>query len=520
MTHPEPPPNRDGFDAGSFPALQPLDSDNGRLRDHVHPADWPVPEPAPRYNLVVLGGGTAGLVAAAGAAGLGARVALVERHLLGGDCLNVGCVPSKALLRSARAAAAVRGAADFGVQVDGPVRVDFPAVMARLRRLRADLAPHDSAARFRALGVDVFLGHGRFTGRDTVEVSGRTLRFAKAVIATGGRPAAPDIPGLASLPFLTHETLFSLDALPRRFGVLGGGPIGCEMAQAFARFGSEVTLIESGPRILARDDDQGAAVVHAALVRDGVRLQTGARVTRVDRTPDGLRLHLEGAGTTSVVTLDQLLVATGRAPNLENLGLDAAGVEADPRGIRVDDRLRTANPRIFACGDVCSPHRFTHAADAMARVVLRNALFGGRARVGALRIPWCTYTSPELAHVGHHAESAAAAGLEIETFVQELQGVDRAVLDGETGGFVKVHVRRGSDRIVGATVVAEHAGETISELTLAMNAGLGLGALSATLHPYPTQADAIRRAGDQYQRTRLTPGVRRAFETWLRWQRR
>lgn len=507
------------FDPSSFAPLQPWDEYNQRLCQHVHPADWSNPTPASRYNLVVLGGGTAGLVAAAGAAGLGATVALVERHLLGGDCLNTGCVPSKALIRAARAAAGVRDAAGFGVRVGGGVEVDFGAVMERMRRLRADISPHDSAARFRGLGVDVYLGAGRFVGREAIEVGGQTLRFAKAVIATGARAAAPPIPGLAGVPYLTHETLFSLTERPGRFGIIGAGPIGCEMAQSFARFGSEVVLIESAPGILPREDRDAAEIVQAALVRDGVRVLTHGRDLELFRTDAGVRLRLDVQGKPHDLEVDRLLLAVGRAPNVEGLGLESAGVAYGRKGVSVSDHLRTSNPRIFACGDVCSSHQFTHAADFLARIVIQNALFRGRARASSLLIPWCTYTSPEIAHVGLYEKEAREKGIEVDTFIQDLKGVDRALLDGEADGFVKVHVRRGTDRILGATVVAAHAGDLISELTLAMKGGLGLKAVGSTIHPYPTQAEAIRRTGDLYNRTRLTPRVKRWMRRWLAWQR-
>lgn len=509
------------FDPSQFAPLQPWDEHNQRLRDNTHPADWVNPEPAPKYNLVVLGGGTAGLVTAAGAAGLGARVALVERHLLGGDCLNVGCVPSKAILRAARAVAGVREAGEFGVRLDGPPRVDFERVMERMRSLRAGISPHDSAARFRELGVDVFLGSGRFTGPGTVVVGGRELRFAKAVIATGARAAAPPIPGLAGVPYLTNETLFSLTELPRRLGIIGAGPIGCEMAQSFARFGSEVHVVETASGVLPREDRDAARIVEAALKRDGVRLLCCGRELRVSREAGGgVRLQVESHGHAYDVVVDRLLVAAGRAPNVEGLGLDSVGVEFDARGVHVDDRLRTTRRSIFACGDICSPYQFTHVADFQARIVIQNALFHGRARASSLLIPWCTYTSPEVAHVGLSEKDAKELGLEIDTFTQELSRVDRAVLDGETEGFAKVHVRRGTDRIVGATVVAAHAGDLISEITLAMRGGLGLRTVGATIHPYPTQGESIRRIGDLYGRTRLTPLVKRVFGAWLAWQRR
>lgn len=503
----------------NHPPVHPWDAHNQRLVSNVHPADWKNPTPAPRYNLVVIGGGTAGLVSAVGAAGLGAKVALVEKHFMGGDCLNSGCVPSKAIVRAARAAAAVREAAEFGVMVPDGTTVNFAVAMERMRRLRADISPHDSAKRLADLGVDVFFGTARFAGPDRVEVAGQSLRFARAVIATGARAAAPAIPGLEQVDYLTHETLFSLTELPGRFGIIGAGPIGCEMAQSFARLGSEVVLIEATHGILPREDRDASEVVRAAMERDGVRLHCCGKDLKLAEDPDGIRLQVESHGVGYEIHVDRLLVAVGRAPNVEELGLETVGVEFDPKGIRVDDRLRTTNPRIYACGDVCSAHRFTHAADFMARTVIRNALFKGRARASRLLVPWCTYTSPELAHVGLHESEAKEQGIEVDCFTQDLSRVDRALLDGEAEGFVKVLVRRGTDKILGATVVAAHAGDLISELTLAMKGGLGLETVGATIHPYPTQAEAIRRLGDLYGRTRLTPWVKKAFAKWLAWQR-
>ena len=501
------------------PPVSPWDRYNQKLVSSVHPPDWVNPLPAPRYNLVVIGGGTAGLVTAAGAAGLGAKVALIEKHLLGGDCLNVGCVPSKALIRAARAIAAVRSAGEFGVQIPPGARVDFGQVMERMRRLRADLSPHDSAQRFRDLGVDVFLGTGQFIGPDSITVSGQTLRFAKAVLATGARALAPPIPGLQDLPYLTNETLFSLTELPPRLGIIGAGPIGCEMAQSFARFGSEVYLVETERGILPREDRDAAAIVRAALERDGVRLLGRGKELRVAKDSNGVRLQVGSLENGYDIRVDQLLIATGRAPNVEGIGLETVGVQFDRHGVKVNDRLQTTNKRIYACGDICSPFQFTHAADFMARIVIQNALFKGRARASSLIIPWATYTSPEIAHVGLYEENAQKLGLKVDTFTQELSQVDRAILDGETEGFVRIHVRQGTDKIVGATVVATHAGDFIGELTLAMKGGLGLKTIGATIHPYPTQAEAIRKTGDLYNRTRLTPFVKSLMHRWLAWQR-
>ncbi len=502
----------------AIPELSPLDRHNERLLENVHPPGWVNPEPRGRYNLVVVGAGTAGLVTAAGAAGLGARVALVERRLMGGDCLNVGCVPSKALIRAARAAAEVNRAAEFGVIVPGGARVDFARVMERVRRLRSEISPHDSAQRFREMGVDVFIGEGHFTGRDTLEVGGKRLCFARAVIATGARASAPPIPGLAESGYLTNETLFTLTRLPRRLAVIGAGPIGCEMAQAFARLGSRVTLVETACQVLPREDAEAAAFVESALRRDGVDIRCGVTVLSVLRGAGSKVLALGSDGDAEDLEADELLVAVGRAPNIEGLGLDAAGVMAGRAGVVVDDFLRTRNPRILAAGDVCSAFKFTHAADALARIAIRNALFFGRSRASALTIPWCTYTSPELAHVGLSRREAAERDIVIDTIRVPLGQVDRARLDGD-GGLLEVHLATGTDRILGATLVAHNAGDIIAELTLAVRAGIGLRRIAETIHPYPTQVEVVKRAADAYNRTRLTPRVRGAMKRLLAWRR-
>ncbi len=499
--------------------LQPRDEHNLELERNVRPPDWVNPKPEGRYNLVVIGGGTAGLVSAAGAAGLGAKVALIERELLGGDCLNVGCVPSKGVISAARVAATVRDAGEFGIRVPEGVEVDFGAAMERMRRLRARISPNDSAARFRDLGVDVFVGSGRFVDSETIDVDGTQLKFKRAVIATGARAAAPPIPGLDTVERpLTNESVFSLTERPNRLGVIGAGPIGSELAQSFARFGSEVYLVESAHGILTREDPDAAEFVERQMLRDGVRLLCCGRDTKVVGG-DPIRLTLESHDKAYDQPIDELLVAVGRAPNVESLNLEAVGVEYDKKGVKVDDRLRTTNPRIFAAGDVCSRYQFTHAADFMARIVIQNALFMGRSRASALTIPWCTYTTPEIARVGLNEKDAADQGIAIDTYTQELADVDRAILEGEEDGFVRIVTKKGADRILGATIVARNAGDMIGEVTLAMTHGLGLKKIASAIHPYPTQAEAIRKVGDAYNRTRLTPGVKRLFEKWLIWTR-
>ncbi len=500
------------------PIICPWDIHNQKLLSLVHPPDWINPKPASTYNLVVIGAGTAGLVCAAAAAGLGAKVALIERNLMGGDCLNVGCVPSKALISASRAAAAVRDAGEFGVRVPEGVWVDFAQVMARMRKLRASIAPHDSAGRFRDLGIDVFIGAGRFIDSHAVEIGGEKLRFKNAVIATGARALAPPIAGLDQVAYLTNETLFSLTELPKRMAVIGAGPIGCEMAQAFARFGSEVFLVETVHGILPREDRDASALVLQSLVKDGVKLLCCGKDLKLSRTDGGgVRVVVESHGKGYALVVDQLLVSVGRSPNVENLGLEQAGVIYSKKGVQVNDHLQTTSPNIYAAGDICSAYQFTHAADFMARVVIRNALFFGRAKASTLIIPWCTYTDPEIAHVGLYEKQAREQGLEIDSFARKLNDVDRSVLEGRTNGLVRVLVRKGTDRIIGATIVASSAGDMISEITLAMTNGLGLKHIAGTIHPYPTQAEAIRQVADAYNRTRLTPMIKNLFSRWMTW---
>lgn len=503
-----------------MPVLMPDTPDNRILSENVHPTDWINPEPTGTYNLVVIGAGTAGLICAAGAAGLGAKVALIERHLMGGDCLNVGCVPSKAVISASRALHYARNSTAFGVLDGEKTGFDFGAAMERMRRLRADISRHDSAKRFRdELGVDVYIGEGRYTGPDCVEVNGKKLFFRKAAVCTGARATGPNIPGLAEAGYLTNETVFSLTELPPRLAVIGAGPIGCELAQAFNRFGSQVTLVELGPQILGREDADAAGMLHQAFVREGIDLQLGVKIIAVEQQANHKLLILERERQRLTVAVDQILVGVGRVPNVEGLGLEAAGVRYDRSGVLVNDRLQTSNPRIYAAGDICSAYKFTHTADAMARFLLANALFKGRQKVSDLVIPWCTYTDPEIAHMGMYERDAQEKGLEVTTLTISLTDVDRATLDGETNGFARVHLKKGTDRILGATIVARHAGEMIGEFSVAITNSLGLGAIAKTIHPYPTQAEAIKKLADAHNRTRLTPFVKKLLAGWLKWQR-
>ena len=419
-------------------------------------------------------------------------------------------MPSKALLRAAHAAHAARDAARFGVSV-GDVTPDFPAIMERLRQIRADIGPHDSAERLRRDGIDVFLGQARFTGPDTLEVNGTPLRFRRACIATGARPVLPPIPGIEQVGAITNQHLFTLTELPSRLTVVGAGVIGCEMAQAFARLGSTVTLIDLADRVLAREEAEAAALVQEQLVADGITLKLGVGVERFERSEARVTVLSSGERVES----DVILVAAGRRPNLD-LDLEAAGVQTTKRGIQVDSHLVTTNPNIYAAGDVIGQAAFTHAADFHARIVIRNALFFGHARVEDLIIPRVTFTQPEVAAVGITGpEADETPGL--TAFRVGMDETDRGRTDSEAG-----YCRIWADskgRIHGAVVVAEHAGELLAPITLAMTQGVTLGQIANTIHPYPTRSEVVFKVASAYNRTRVTPTVKKASTWLLDWRR-
>jgi pyruvate/2-oxoglutarate dehydrogenase complex dihydrolipoamide dehydrogenase (E3) component len=506
--------------------IEPADEWNLQLVQNVHPPDWQNPTPEGRYNLVVVGAGTGGLITALIASSLGARVALIERHLMGGDCLNVGCVPSKAVIRGAQLVHDAREAARFGMPVSESDLGDFGEVMRRMREIRARISEEDSAERYSTeFGIDIYLGEARFVADGRVEVAGQTLEYKKAVIATGARAFGPPIEGLHEAGYLDNETVFNLTERPRRVAVIGAGPIGCELAQSFRRLGSEVYILERMDQILTREDPDAAKIVQDAMVREGVEMVFECNLDRIERRGEERVIHLTcpKKGSRELV-VDEILVGAGRAPNVENLGLETVGVEFDVRsGVKVDDALRTTNPKIFAVGDVCMQWKFTHAADAAAKIVVQNALFAvgplGRKKLSDLKMPWCTYTAPEIAHVGFYARDAEAAGVPIDTYQVSIAEANRAVTDGQEEGLVKVHVKKGTDEIVGATIVSAHAGDLITQFTMAIGHKIGLGAFTNIIYPYPTQGEAIKRAAGAYTRTRLTPRVKRLFERWLSWQR-
>lgn len=498
-------------------AAVPFDVFEQQRLENLKPPSWINPTPADRYNLVIIGAGPAGLVAARGAAGLGARVALVERELIGGDCLNVGCVPSKALIRTARVYAGMRGADHYGANRPGDIDVNFEKAMAHMRQLRARISRTDSIADLAHAGVDVFLGKARFTSATTIDVDGTALRFRKAMIATGARPDTAKIPGLEEAGYLTNENVFNLTQLPASLLVIGGGPLGCELAQAFSRFGSKTTIVQDQPLFLPREERDAAQLLSDAFARDGIEVRLNTKAVKV-RFEDGKKVvDLISDDYHSAVAVDQILTGVGRLPNIEGLNLAAAGIDADHKtGVKVDDFLRTSNRNVYAAGDVCLEHKFTHTAEASARIVVRNALFPGNQRLSDLVVPWCTYTDPEIAHVGLYVREANRQDIPIRTFTVPMHEVDRAILDDEQTGFVKIHVAQKSDRILGATIVASHAGEMINGITLAMVSGIGLGKVASVIHAYPTQAEAIRQAANAYQRTRLTPFLLGLMRRWLR----
>lgn len=490
------------------------------LASNAHPPNYVNPAPLPRYNLVILGAGPAGLEAAQRAAQAGAAVALVEEGLLGGEQLGTGCVPSKSFIRSARAHGDVRMAGYYGVRVPEIIEGDFAGAMARLRRTRSVLSSRVSMRRLTGMGIHVFLGRGRFLDKDKVEVAGKILRFSRAMIATGSRPIIPPIDGLTRIGYLTSQTVFSLGRQPERLAVIGAGPVGCEMAQAFGRLGSEVTLIEREMQILPGEDGDACRILAGALQRNEVDVKLGAIVTHVRGTGPEKVVHLRIDGHSQQVAADEILVCMGRTPNIEDLALAAAGIEQDAEhGIIVDDSLCTSNRRIYAAGDVCTRERFAHAAVAMAQIVVRNALFFGRRRFSELTVPRCVYTDPEIARVGLCSDDARRRGCPVETYTVPFHAIDRAVIDGDEEGLLKIHVRKGTDRIIGAAIIGKQAADMISQITMAMVHKIGLRGIGRVIYPYPTHIEAIRTAAEACNRQTLGTAARVLLRRWLAWAR-
>ncbi len=472
-------------------------------------------------NLVVIGAGAAGLVTAYVAAAAKAKVILIEREKMGGDCLNTGCVPSKAIIRSARIASYIRRAEEFGL-VTGPVDVNFATLMQRVRNVIERVEPHDSIERYAKLGVDCLTGSARITSPWTVEVDDRTITTRSMVIATGGKPTVPPIPGLDQFDYLTSDSIWELQSLPQRLLVLGGGPIGCELAQSFARLGSNVTMVEMAPRLLSREDEETSAALAAGFYQDGIRVMTGYTAARFEKSQDRNFAICTTGTDEERIEFDHVLVAVGRRANTDGLEIANAGIQLDQRGqVPINDYLQTSQPHILACGDVSGPYQLTHAAGFQGWFCAMNALFGNIKRFKAdYRVmPWAVFTDPEIARVGLTAAEAEAQNIPFEITRYGIDELDRAIADGEDHGFVKIITRKGSDKILGATIVGYHAGELITEYVTAMKHGMGLRKILNTIHIYPTLSEANRFAAGEWQKQRLSPTMLRIAKRYNRWRR-
>mmetsp|Transcript_26475 Transcript_26475/g.47524 ORF Transcript_26475/g.47524 Transcript_26475/m.47524 type:complete len:644 (+) Transcript_26475:175-2106(+) len=486
-----------------------FDMHNAILMDNTRPARWIDPTPHGKYNMIAIGGGAAGLVTAAGTSNLGGKSALIERNLFGGDCLNTGCVPSKALLRSAQAVHHAKNLDKYGVRLEGLIHVDFPAIAERLRKLRSDISYHDSCKRFTDdFGVDVFLGQATFMDKGSILVNGQTIRFSKCCIAVGGRPRIPMINGIERVQFYTSETIFNLTALPPRMIFLGAGPVNCELAQAFARFGSEVTIITQGTRVLSKEELKVSELIESEFVDEGITIIKNSSISIVEKIADGdffplLKITLTG-GTNFTLECEALMIGCGRVANTEGLGLENAGVEFNDAGIKVNDFLQTTNGDIYAAGDCATSKQFTHSADAMARIVLKNSLFFGRSSFASLTIPRVTYTDPEVAVTGFSLAELEASGTSYKVFEKPFTSLDRAIVDSETKGFIKIYCKSKSDDILGAVIVGPRAGEVINELTLAITQKIGLQSLASVIHPYPSYGEAVKALADMCKKEKLS----------------
>ncbi len=512
---------------GLFPLIAKKMLDAVAVRRHLK--KFPKPKQFD-FNLVVIGAGSAGLVSAYIAAASKAKVLLIERDKMGGDCLNTGCVPSKALIRSARIASYFRRAEEFGLSAES-IRVDFPKVMQRVQDVIDRIEPHDSAERYTALGVDCIQGSAAITSPYTVEINGKTITTRSIVIATGGEPAAPPIPGLAEIGYLTSDTLWDLQELPERLLILGGGPIGCEMAQAFSRLGSEVTVVEMHPRLLIREDAEVSELLISRFTEEGIRVLTEYRAERFERQGDKVIArctytgsdYADGSEQHEDIEFDQVLVAVGRRATTEHLGLQKMGIELNPNGtVPVNEYLQTTYPNIFACGDVAGPYQLTHAAAHQAWYCAINALFGRfrKFRVDYSVLPWAVFTDPEVARVGLSESEAREQNIDYEITRYGIDDLDRAIADGEATGFIKILTPPGADKILGVTIVGSHAGDLIAEFVNAMRNGLGLKKILNTIHIYPTLAEANRFAAGNWQKANLSPHLIDISERYHRWMRR
>eukprot|EP00535_Pseudo-nitzschia_heimii_P009655 CAMPEP_0197192024 /NCGR_PEP_ID=MMETSP1423-20130617/24416_1 /TAXON_ID=476441 /ORGANISM="Pseudo-nitzschia heimii, Strain UNC1101" /LENGTH=683 /DNA_ID=CAMNT_0042644833 /DNA_START=50 /DNA_END=2102 /DNA_ORIENTATION=- len=526
----------------------PMDSSNTTLLDNVHPPDWNDPKAnkadgSSTYDMIAIGAGVGGLITTASAAAVGAKVALIEANLMGGDCLNVGCVPSKSIIHSANLAHTVKGDIKkleaAGIFVDpNTVNVDFEKVMERVRGIRAKISHHDSAERFRNLGVEVYIGRAVFSSERSVVVNGRTLHFKKAVIATGGYPTLIPMKGLKEMHdkatstedtkpkpiVMTNETFFNMTKQPNRLAVIGAGVIGMELAQAMQRLGTDVTVFGRSGKVLPKEDEDMAAIVKEQLIKDGVSFELSVAEYKeivlngkvLENGYPEMKMTVVEKGVVEMETtheFDAILVAAGRRPNVTGLELEKAKVEYDTtKGLIVNDNLQTTNPRIFGVGDCCSQFKFTHAAEHMARTVLRNALFFGKGKMSDLLIPYATFTSPEIASVGLYGRDLDELGIEYRVIEKHFKENDRAICDDATEGFIRWRVDAKNDTILGCSVVGKSAGNMIGEATLAMESGTGMGAMGNVIHPYPTTSEVVNRSGDAFNKLKLTNIAKQFYE--------
>ncbi|MXN52798.1 FAD-containing oxidoreductase [Shinella sp. AETb1-6] len=475
--------------------------DEARLLQRVRPPGWIDPPPKAIYDLVVVGAGPAGLEAAEWAARRGFSVALIERAHLGGNSLNAGSVPSKAIIRTAQIRDGMRDADAFGAPLPNELPLDFGEVMARMRGIRTRVAVYHSVHDLAALGIDIFFGAARFIGTRTLVVNDARLSFRKALVATGARPRIPDTPGLERTGYRTSDTIFDMAELPKRLAVMGGGPLGCELAQAFCRLGAHVTIVQNDAKFLPREERDAAEILSWSMARDGMEIRLNTAVVGVRREGGAKILETLNNEVRGEIAADEILVCTGRIPNVEDLDLAAADVAFEPGcGIRVDDFLCSTNSDIYAAGDVCLSLKFTNAAQSSARMAVRNALQQAGQRHDGSAIPWCTFCDPEIAHIGLQVWEARRRAIPIKSYTVMLSDVDRAITDGQETGFVKIHVAEGSDRILGATIVASRASELINEMAVVMSTGIGMDALAEVVHTYPAQSRALMLAAQAYRR--------------------
>lgn len=475
--------------------------DEATFLGRVRPADWKNPVPRKLYDLAIVGAGPAGLAAAEFAARLGFSVAVIERNRLGGNSLHVGSVPSKAIISTARLYQAMRDAAQFGASIPSTPALDFGKVMARMRRVRTRISEFDSVHSLKTLGVDIFFSTAQFASAEVILAGDTQVHFKKALVATGARAVMPDIPGIELTDYRTSTTIFDMMTLPKRLAVIGGGPLGCELAQAFCRLGAHVTIVQNDAKFLPREERDAAEILSRSMARDGLEIRLNTTVVGARREGGVRVLKVANNGVESEFQTDEILLSIGRAPNVEGLGLEAAAVEFDTnQGVCVDDFLRSSNPSVFAAGDACLELKFTNSAQFSARMAVQNALMNGRARWSGLLIPWCTYCDPEIAHIGLQVWEARRQSIPVKSFTVMMHDVDRAITDGQDTGFLKIHIAEGSDTIVGATIVSTRASELINEMAIIMRSGIGMMALAEIVHTYPSQSEAIMLAAQAYKR--------------------